>query len=242
MLGAVCVKSTQAPYPCLWLGWSVHSPEGQNHIQNGTSVCAFSQGAIISQKLSFAHSHGKSSHELNLLVTQEVIEVDICESNWFTIFVPPLPPPSLVLVCASLYCSLTGSFDSSKISHKTILLGSGTILKRLGIWWGAKQYKNWGEFVVSSIVLAGEGILYDVFLAGKLLTVAFYAMLGEIQCKLLCCLDPHICLYLIFVTCPKICLTHPALCCGAVRHQEGAISTLQAIGKDVNPLGYNCCK
>jgi hypothetical protein len=67
-------------------------------------------------------------------------------------------------------------------------------------------------------------------------------MLGEIQCELSCCLDPHIRLYLIFITHPKIYLTHPALRCGTVRHREGAISTLQAIGEEVNPQGNNCCK
>ncbi len=98
-------------------------------MRDGTSDCAFSQGAIILQKLSFVHSHGKCSHEFYFLVMQEVVKVDIGESKWFTILVPPSPHPSLVLLFASLYCSLAGSFDSSDISHETTLLGSGKFWK-----------------------------------------------------------------------------------------------------------------
>jgi hypothetical protein len=41
-----------------------------------------------------------------------------------------------------------------------------------------------------------------------------------------------------------ICLSegHPTLHHGTIRHQKDAISTLQAIGEDVNPRGDNCCK
>ncbi len=81
-----------------------------------------------SQKLSLSESHGKSFNDLVLLRSHEGVKEDVeADADGFKIPGEMVPQPSVVLVCASRNCSLTGSFCSNKVSHKLISLGNGTI-------------------------------------------------------------------------------------------------------------------
>ncbi len=51
------------------------------------------------------------------------------------------PRPSVVLVCVSTNCGLTGNQSSSKVSQEVTFLGRGTILKCLGSWEGQGEQK-----------------------------------------------------------------------------------------------------
>jgi hypothetical protein len=80
------------------------------------------------QKLPFTKSHGKGTDDLVLLGSCEGVKEDVvADSNGLEVLGKASPRPSLVLVCASRNCSLTGSFCSNKVSHKLISLGSGAM-------------------------------------------------------------------------------------------------------------------
>jgi hypothetical protein len=78
-------------------------------------------------------SHGKGAHDLDFVLTGESVEeYVVAKSALFTPFGVSFPRPSFVLVCFSTNCYFTGSQSNSKVSHKVILLGRGTILNCCG--------------------------------------------------------------------------------------------------------------
>ena len=65
---------------------------------------------------------------LFLLGSCEGVEEDVvADSDGLEVSGEASPRPSLVLVCASRNCSLTGSFCSNEVSHELISLGSGAM-------------------------------------------------------------------------------------------------------------------
>jgi hypothetical protein len=79
-------------------------------------------------KSPFTESHGKGTNDLVLLGTCEGVKEDVvANSDGLEVLGEASPRPSLVLVCASRNCSLTGSFCSNEVSHVLILLGSGAM-------------------------------------------------------------------------------------------------------------------
>jgi hypothetical protein len=104
------------------LGWvgSAILPEGRAYIRDGISDCAHSQGVIRwSQKSPFTESHGKGTDDLVSLGSCEGVKEDVvANSDGLEVSREASPRPSLVLVCASRNCSLTGSFCSNEVSHE----------------------------------------------------------------------------------------------------------------------------
>jgi hypothetical protein len=79
------------------------------------------------------HSHGESPHEFDSLLLGDVVEEIISSKSDAVAIVDVLVPhPSIVFVCSSANPDFTGSQSSSKVSHKVISLGRGTILKCSG--------------------------------------------------------------------------------------------------------------
>ncbi len=111
-----------------WVGLAV-LPEGRAYIRDGILDCTHSQGVMRwSRKSSFTESHGKGIDDLVSLESCEGVEEDVvADSDGLEVSGEASPRPSLVLVCASRNCSLTGSFCSNEVSHELILLGSGAI-------------------------------------------------------------------------------------------------------------------
>ena len=95
-----------------------------------------------SRESPFAVSHGKCSHESDALRSCEAVEEGVVpESDGLCVSNPSSPRPILVLVCFSCNCGFTGSIRSNEVSHETISLGSGTILKSGGTCDGRKVCK-----------------------------------------------------------------------------------------------------
>jgi hypothetical protein len=75
--------------------------------------------------------YGKCSHESDVLKSCESVEEEVVsKSNGFCVCTPS--PPGLILVLVCRNCGFTGSIRSNQVSHETISLGSGTILKSGG--------------------------------------------------------------------------------------------------------------
>ncbi len=76
------------------------------------------------------YSHGESPHDSDYVLSgHSVKEIVSVEANAVALFGVAVPRPSVVLMCSSANSGFYGNRCSSKVSHKIILLGRGTILK-----------------------------------------------------------------------------------------------------------------
>ncbi len=144
-------------------------------------------------------------------------------SNGCAIFLPSSPSMSCIVVCYSRNCSLMGSCHRSKVSHESILLGSGNMTKWLGICDGKRKRKIVVSSLSSQCQIARESICNIIIPSKEPWTVALDVTVHEEASMMSSCGNMYFGLDFIISGFNEICLSHPSFGCWAVRHGERAV-------------------